>query len=233
MYAYTTSPIRRYADLFAQQAAHNVHGTSGYPKTVTDPGLAAELSWNERRVVACERDCPARWTVHAVARHRMEPWHDGWIVGVRDFGVFVEADDIDELVRRYPGRFQAGQLRRLLRRFRDLRALRGEDREVYFAQAHRLGEQSQSDFTDMRSLGVTITGVSFVHPVYHFVLTCSCSGAVWLWFARYRLAPGEGRSESPGGKLGALGERQGPIVQSQRQRGLRVGRGRGQPATMR
>ena len=81
--------------------------------------------------------------------------------------------EFDELVRRYPGRFQAGQLRTLQRRFRDWRALRGGDREVYFAQRHHRGEQSQSDFTDMRSLGVTIAGVAFEHLVYHFVLTYS------------------------------------------------------------
>ena len=79
----------------------------------------------------------------------------------------------DELVRRYPGRFQAGQLRTLQRRFRDWRALRGGDREVYFAQRHHPGEQSQSDFTDIRSLEVTIAGVAFEHLVYHFVLTYS------------------------------------------------------------
>ena len=79
----------------------------------------------------------------------------------------------DEFGRRYPGRFQAGQLRTLQRRFRDWRALRGADREVYFAQRHHRGEQSQSDFTDMRSLGVTIAGVAFEHLVYHFVLTYS------------------------------------------------------------
>ena len=73
----------------------------------------------------------------------------------------------------YPGRFQAGQLRTLQRRFRDWRALRGEGREVYFAQCHRAGEQSQSDFTVMRSLGVTISGIAFAHLVYHFVLTYS------------------------------------------------------------
>ncbi len=46
-------------------------------------------------------------------------------------------------------------------------------REVYFAQCHRSGEQSQPDFTDMRSLGVTIAGVAFEHLAYHFALTYS------------------------------------------------------------
>lgn len=78
-----------------------------------------------------------------------------------------------ELVGRYPGRFRPGQLRTLQRRFRDWRARQGPEREVYFAQVHRPGEQAQSDFTDMRDLGVTIAGEPFAHLCYHFVLTYS------------------------------------------------------------
>ncbi len=44
---------------------------------------------------------------------------------------------------------------------------------MYFAQCHRSGEQSQPDFTDMRSLGVTIAGVAFEHLAHHFALTYS------------------------------------------------------------
>lgn len=98
----------------------------------------------------------------------------------------------EELGRRYPGRFHAGQLRTLQRRFRDWRALRGEDREVYFAQRHRPGEQSQSDFTDMRSLEVTIAGVPFEHLVYHFVLTYSNWEPVGLCFTETFEALSEG-----------------------------------------
>ena len=71
------------------------------------------------------------------------------------------------------GSFKSGQLRTLQRRFRRWRALKGDEREVYFAQAHRPGEQSQSDFTDMKSLEVMIDGERFPHLLYHFVLTYS------------------------------------------------------------
>lgn len=79
----------------------------------------------------------------------------------------------EELQRRYPGEFQAGQLRTLQRRFRQWRALHGEAQEVYFAQRHRPGDQSQSDFTRMDGLYVTIGGAPFAHLLYHFVLTYS------------------------------------------------------------
>ena len=93
-------------------------------------------------------------------RTRADPFEEVWPeveeLLERDKGLQAKTV-FEELGRRYPGRFQAGQLRTLQRRFRDWRALRGEDREVYFAQAHHPGEQSQSDFTDMRSLGVRRT----------------------------------------------------------------------------
>jgi len=79
----------------------------------------------------------------------------------------------EELQRRYPGTFPAGQLRTLQRRFRRWRALHGDEREIYFAQRHRPGEQSQSDFTRMDALKVTIGGAAFAHLLYHFVLTYS------------------------------------------------------------
>ena len=78
-----------------------------------------------------------------------------------------------ELQQRYPGRFQDGQLRTLQRRVKTWRATEGPAKEVYFPQIHRPGVLAQSDFTDMKSLGVTIQGQPFDHLVYHFVLTYS------------------------------------------------------------
>ena len=69
----------------------------------------------------------------------------------------------DELVRRYPGRFEAGQLRTLQRRFRRWRALHGPEREVYFPQVHRPGEQAQSDFTALCSPGIVVAGPHLRH----------------------------------------------------------------------
>jgi hypothetical protein len=78
-----------------------------------------------------------------------------------------------DLQRRDPGRFADGQLRTLQRRVKTWRALRGPGKEIYFAQLHRPGELGQSDFTHMRSLGVTVQGQAFDHLIYHFVLPYS------------------------------------------------------------
>ena len=109
-------------------------------------------------------------------RTRADPFEGVWeeVEGLLEGDEGLQAKTVFEaLCRRYPGRFQSGQLRTLQRRFRRWRALRGAAREVYFAQVHRPGEQSQSDFTDMASLGVMIDGEPFPHLVYHFVLTYS------------------------------------------------------------
>jgi hypothetical protein len=79
----------------------------------------------------------------------------------------------EHLQRSYPGRFADGQIRTLQRGVKRWRALSGPSKEVFFPQEHRPGERSQSDFTDMSSLGVTILGQPFDHLVYHFVLTYS------------------------------------------------------------
>ena len=98
----------------------------------------------------------------------------------------------EELQRRHPSEFPAGQLRTLQRRFRHWRALHGADQEVYFAQAHRPGEQCQSDFTAMDALGVTIAGEAFPHLLYHFVLTYSNWESVSLCYSETFEALSEG-----------------------------------------
>jgi hypothetical protein len=79
----------------------------------------------------------------------------------------------EDLQRRFPGKFQDGQLRTLQRRVKRWRALEGPDQEVFFAQKHHPGQLGASDFTHLTSLQVTIAGVPFAHLVYHFVLTYS------------------------------------------------------------
>ena len=78
-----------------------------------------------------------------------------------------------ELQRRYPGKFQDGQLRTFQRRVRIWRGLHGPDVEIFFPQIHQPGMQGQSDFTSMNSLDITLGGLLFPHLLYHFVLPYS------------------------------------------------------------
>ncbi len=77
------------------------------------------------------------------------------------------------LKRCFPDRYSNGQLRTLQRRVKTWRATKGPAKEVFFSQKYRPGERSQSDFTRMGSLGITIANQRFDHLIYHFTLAYS------------------------------------------------------------
>ncbi len=109
-------------------------------------------------------------------RSRKDPFEDVWheIKLMLAINAGLEAKTIfEELQRRNPGRFADGQLRTLQRRIKVWRASEGPAKEVFFTQLHHPGELSQSDFTHMNKLGITIGGRPFDHLIYHFVLTYS------------------------------------------------------------
>jgi hypothetical protein len=109
-------------------------------------------------------------------RTRSDPFAEVWseIVTLLEGDGHLQGRTIfDDLQRRYPGKFPDGQLRTLQRQIRKWRALHGPEQEVFFAQEYRPGQQSQSDFTWMHSLEVTIQGQAFPHLAYHFVLPYS------------------------------------------------------------
>jgi hypothetical protein len=109
-------------------------------------------------------------------RTRANPFQEVWagVEALISQNPGLQAKTIFEyLVREHPGRFQAGQLRTLQRHLKEWRAQKGPDKEVMFAQEHRPGELSASDFTHMSTLKVTLCGRAFPHMAYHFVLTYS------------------------------------------------------------
>jgi hypothetical protein len=109
-------------------------------------------------------------------RTREDPFTEVWDEVREELAVNprLEAKTLFQaLQRKYPGRFQDGQLRTLQRRIKIWRALEGPAKEVFFAQVHTPGRLCASDFTHLTDLGVTIAGQPFDHLVYHFVLTYS------------------------------------------------------------
>jgi len=109
-------------------------------------------------------------------RTRKDPFEDVWheIKSMLEINAGLEAKSIFEhLQRRSPGQFADGQLRTLQRRIKVWRASEGPAKEVFFPQLHHPGQLSQSDFTHMNKLRVTIGGRPFDHLIYHFVLTYS------------------------------------------------------------
>ncbi len=109
-------------------------------------------------------------------RTRQDPFEDVWpeIREKLEVNPGLQAKTLfEDLQRRYPGRFQHGQLRTLQRHIKQWRALEGPPKEIYFPQQHHPGQLCASDFTDMGSLSITIDRQPFAHVVYHFVLTYS------------------------------------------------------------
>jgi hypothetical protein len=109
-------------------------------------------------------------------RTRKDPFKEVWheIKSMLQINPGFEAKTLfEDLQRRNPGRFADGQLRTLQRRIKIWRASEGPPKEVFFTQIHKPGHLSQSDFTHMNKLGITIGGQPFDHLIYHFVLTYS------------------------------------------------------------
>jgi len=109
-------------------------------------------------------------------RRRPDPLADIWdsdvvpmleaTPGLRAVAIF------DEVRRRHPG-ISPGIRRTLERRIRTWRALNGPEQEVIFRQSHEPGKLGMSDFTDMRSAGISIASAPLTHLLYHFRLVFS------------------------------------------------------------
>jgi hypothetical protein len=106
----------------------------------------------------------------------LAPYWDAEIVpilkaapGIRAVGV------LGELRRRHPD-LKRGIRRTLERRIAAWRALHGPEQDVIFRQEHAPGRLGLSDFTDAKSLGVSIAGVPLDHRLYHFRLAFSGFG---------------------------------------------------------
>lgn len=145
-------------------------------KPLVQAAVRAGMSEPTARKYAGSGKTPVETTVLRGWRTRPDPFEDVWpevdALLKQDGG--LEAKTIfTELQRRYPGRFDLGQLRTLQRRVHTWKAHHGPDKEVFFPQVHHAGKMGQSDFTYMGELGITIAGSPFEHLLYHFVLTYS------------------------------------------------------------
>ena len=77
------------------------------------------------------------------------------------------------LVESYPDLYKPGQIRSLQRRLKAWKAYHGADKPVIFRQTLKAGRQSQSDWTHMGSLNITINGEPFPHLLFHYLLPYS------------------------------------------------------------
>jgi len=119
---------------------------------------------------------PSQCVAEHTWRTREDPFVDIWeeVKGYLETNAGFESKSLfAHLQRKYPGRFQDGQLRTLQRKIKIWRATEGPQKEVFFPQEHTPGNIGESDFTHMTELGITIGKELFPHLIYHFVLTYS------------------------------------------------------------
>lgn len=70
-------------------------------------------------------------------------------------------------------KFNNSHERTLYRLIRNWRAINGKEKEVIFNQELKPGRQSQSDYTVMNDLKITVAGQPFDHLLFHFMLPYS------------------------------------------------------------
>ncbi len=80
---------------------------------------------------------------------------------------------LEYLQEKYGSEYPDSKLRSLERRVKLWRAQYGPNREVMFRQEHPPGRQGLSDFTHLKGVVITISGVLYKHILYHFRLACS------------------------------------------------------------
>jgi hypothetical protein len=144
----------------------------------TKATAAAKAGLDEKTARKYERlgKLPSELNIEHDWRTREDPFEDIWpaIQIQLDLNPGLEAKTIFEYIQqKYPGKYMDGQLRTLQRRLKVWRALEGPPKEVFFPQDYKPGVLSQSDFTHMNKLNVTISGQRFSHLIYHFVLPYS------------------------------------------------------------
>lgn len=80
---------------------------------------------------------------------------------------------LDFLISQNPEQYSHGHKRTLQRLVRKWRATSGSNKDVIFNQDLKPGMQSQSDYTVMNSLNISIAGKKFDHLLFHFMLPYS------------------------------------------------------------
>jgi hypothetical protein len=147
-------------------------------------GLAAARAGMDRKTGRKYRDAgkfPSELPVVRDWRTREDPFDDDWeTLELR----LIDAPELEaktlfeQLLTSTPDKYAPGQLRTLQRRVREWRARWGPDKEVYFAQEHRPGEATQTDFFWATvALGLTLLGEPYNPLLCHVVLPYSN----WEW----------------------------------------------------
>ena len=153
---------------------YNKHGRTGKAAMKAGMDRKTARKYLKAGKLPSEMRKPHTW------RTRKDPFEEVW-PGIEELLRNLPGVDaktlFEDLQRKYPGRYQDGQLRTFQRHVRQWRAQSGPAKEVFFTQEHRPGEAMQTDFTHVKEFEVRIGGEVFKHMLCHMVLPYSN----WEW----------------------------------------------------
>ena len=155
-------------------------------KSLVESACKAGMSEKTARKYLNTGKLPSELKTEHTWRTREDPFEADWpaIKGLLEDNPKLQALTIFQyLQHQKPGTYQDGQLRTLQRRIKQWRATEGPPKDIVFPQEHHPGRLSQSDFTHMNGLGITIEHTPFDHLLYHFVLTKSNWETVSICFS--------------------------------------------------
>lgn len=117
---------------------------------------------------------------------KVDPFIDVWdeLASMLENAPGLEAKTLmNYLIVKEPDKYNDGQLRTMQRRVRDWRASHGKSQLAIFRQNTKPGKQSQSDYTCMNKLNITINNQPLKHLVFHFILRHSKWESIRLCFS--------------------------------------------------
>jgi hypothetical protein len=155
-------------------------------KNVSIAAAKAGMSENTARKYLKSQQLPSDMKKDRFWRTREDPFEDVWdkIKEKLEVNPSLEAKTLFKWLQgEYRGKYSDGQLRTFQRKVKNWRATEGPAKEVFFPQQHKPGKLSESDFTNMNHLRITINYEPFYHLLYHFVLTYSNWEAVSICFS--------------------------------------------------
>ncbi len=151
--------------------------TNSAPKAACVAGMDAKTGrkWIKSGCLPSEKPKQVRtW------RTRVNPFADVWaeVVEKLDDRNALQIKDLFEYLRKkHPNKWKKSQLRTLQRLIRKWRALKGPEKVAFLEQDHIPGAVLQADFSELRSLNVTISGEFFSFMMFHSTLPYSN----WEW----------------------------------------------------
>jgi hypothetical protein len=147
------------------------------PKAALKAGMDAKTArkWLAAGGLPSEKPKQARtW------RTRQNPFSEVWqeVVEKLDHGNELQIKDLfQHLCKKHPEKWEPNQLRTLQRLVKKWRALNGPPKLAFLEQNHTPGDALQADFSELKSLNITICSEHFTFMIFHSTLPYSN----WEW----------------------------------------------------